>query len=75
MGLEHRLLMEDLSMCFLWCNGFMLNLTKFFAFGTILRQWTAIILIYVHELLELAYTVNSWVKIILHSLTVSSWMS
>jgi len=46
----------------LWRNGFML--TKISTFCTILRRWTTIILIYICELLKLAHTVNSRVKII-----------
>ena len=64
MGLEHRSLMGDLSMCFLWRNSFTQNLTKIYTFYTILRQWTAIILIYIHKLPELAPMVNLQVKII-----------
>ena len=64
MGLECRSLMGDLNMCFLWPNNFMLNLMKIYTFCTILRQWMAIILIYVCELLELAHTAKLQVKII-----------
>src|SRR5882762_4508893 len=38
--------------------------TKISTFCTILRRWTTIILIYICELLKLAHTVNSRVKII-----------
>jgi len=43
---------EDLSMCFLWHYT---SLMRFFAFCTVLRLWTTIILVYTPKVIELVF--------------------